>query len=60
MADPTLRGDGCPGPECPMCNGEACNLCGAGCWSPGARCQHDVLDRHARAATEAAEALEKR
>ena len=38
----------CPGPDCPMCNGEACALCGAGCSSglPAQRCEHDVYDRH--------------
>lgn len=33
--------------ECPMCTGEACNKCGAGCWNPTvADCDHDVLERH--------------
>jgi hypothetical protein len=45
------RDPGCPGPECLMCNGEACNLCGAGCWNGGGAheppCEHDVLERHA-------------
>jgi hypothetical protein len=42
----------CPSDECPMCTGEACALCGAGCWngSPSNRglppCEHDVLERH--------------
>jgi hypothetical protein len=41
----------CPGPDCLMCNGEACNKCGAGCWEhriPPARppCEHDVDERH--------------
>lgn len=38
----------CPGPDCPMCNGEACDLCGAGCSSgfPERRCEHDVDERH--------------
>lgn len=32
---------------CKMCSGEACNLCGAGCWNRTERnCQHDVIDRH--------------
>lgn len=31
-----------------MCLGEACDLCGAGCWnnSVAVRCEHDVLERH--------------
>lgn len=42
----------CPGPECMMCSGEACNLCGAGCWDydgtlrNGAPCEHDSAERH--------------
>lgn len=38
----------CPGPECPMCNGEMCNKCGAGCWSGPMHdsCEHDVTERH--------------
>lgn len=38
----------CPGPDCLACSGEACALCGAGCWNNGfdLECQHDVLDRH--------------
>ena len=39
----------CPGPDCPMCNGEMCDLCGAGCWrkiGEGPICEHDVYDRH--------------
>jgi hypothetical protein len=38
----------CPGPDCLMCNGEACNLCGAGCWNnrPDKRCEHAVDERH--------------
>jgi hypothetical protein len=49
----TNRYPECPGPECPMCNGEMCNLCGAGCWdyyAPSRRvtpCEHDVIERHA-------------
>jgi hypothetical protein len=35
-----------------MCSGEACDLCGAGCWAGsghllGPPCEHDVLERHA-------------
>jgi len=44
------RNPECPGPECPMCNGECCNLCGAGCWTRGPdaeKCEHDVIERHA-------------
>jgi len=46
----------CPGEDCPMCNGEACNLCGAGCWggmgfgTTKPRCEHDVIERHKAAA----------
>ena len=38
----------CPGhPDCMMCNGSACNLCGAGCWNNAIKdCQHDVVERH--------------
>lgn len=37
----------CPGPNCPLCNGEACNMCGAGCWDSSVDdCEHDVIDRH--------------
>ena len=39
----------CPGPDCLMCNGEACALCGAGCSNTDpARpvCEHDVIERH--------------
>jgi hypothetical protein len=38
---------GCPGPDCLMCNGAACNLCGAGCWNNAApHCDHDGDERH--------------
>ena len=33
-------------PDCMMCSGAACNLCGAGCWSNVKDCQHDVVERH--------------
>lgn len=39
----------CPGPDCMSCSGEACQLCGAGCWNNagcGHDCEHDVIDRH--------------
>lgn len=37
----------CPGPNCKMCNGEACNKCGAGCWNNAAPyCAHSVDERH--------------
>ncbi len=38
----------CPGEHCLMCNGQACNLCGAGCWNnaPEKPCEHDVVERH--------------
>ena len=32
--------------NCSFCSGEACWLCGAGCWSNRRDCEHDVLDRH--------------
>jgi hypothetical protein len=31
---------------CLMCSGEACNKCGAGCWSHVRDCKHDVVERH--------------
>lgn len=38
----------CPGPKCLMCNGAACNKCGAGYWdnSRSVHCKHDGLERH--------------
>lgn len=41
----------CPGDECPMCIGESCNKCGAGCWARigTTNCQHDVVERHQEA-----------
>jgi hypothetical protein len=40
----------CPGEYCKMCNGEACNLCGAGCWANpitmAEPCEHSVDERH--------------
>lgn len=36
----------CPGPDCKLCNGEACDLCGAGKTGFHGRCEHDVLQRH--------------
>jgi hypothetical protein len=47
------RDPDCPGPKCPMCSGEICNLCGAGCWDYQRRhrgespCEHDTAERHA-------------
>lgn len=42
MGDPE-----CPGSDCMMCSGEACNLCGAGCWNNRAvNCEHDTEERH--------------
>lgn len=33
--------------DCPMCTGEACSLCGAGCWNNSVtNCEHDVVQRH--------------
>ena len=41
----------CPGAQCLMCIGEACNKCGAGCWSGlGTRCEHGSDERHAEPA----------
>lgn len=37
---------GCWDEDCMMCSGEACNLCGAGCWSNRRDCEHDVMERH--------------
>ena len=32
---------------CPMCQGEVCNKCGAGCWNPTIQdCNHDPAERH--------------
>ena len=32
---------------CMMCSGEACFLCGAGCWDSSVTdCEHDIVDRH--------------
>lgn len=40
----------CPSEDCLLCNGEACNLCGAGCWNNSAKnCTHDVMERHEEA-----------
>ena len=39
----------CPGPDCPMCNGEVCNLCGAGTSLRSSNepdCEHDTAERH--------------
>jgi len=36
----------CPSPDCMMCSGEACNKCGAGCWSKRRDCEHDSAERH--------------
>ena len=36
----------CPGPDCLMCGGAACDKCGAGCWSNVRDCEHDVVQRH--------------
>jgi len=33
--------------NCGACSGEACFLCGAGCWDASVRnCEHDVIERH--------------
>lgn len=39
----------CPGPDCWMCNGEACLLCRAGFMTrhpDEPDCEHDVVERH--------------
>jgi len=39
--------EGVPAEDCGACTGEACFLCGAGCWDMQVRdCEHDVIDRH--------------
>lgn len=49
-----VEAEACPA-DCRMCANEACNLCGAGCWSGGFRdgsdparpvCNHDFEERH--------------
>lgn len=48
----SLLNDRCPDTgrhvdDCPMCQNEACQLCGAGCGAPhGTVCEHDVVERH--------------
>lgn len=37
---------GIPVEDCLFCQGEACMLCGAGCFSDATECEHDVIDRH--------------
>ena len=32
--------------DCSYCTGEACRLCGAGCWSDVDDCEHDTAERH--------------
>ena len=32
--------------DCPMCQGEACKLCGAGLSNDTPHCEHDVVERH--------------
>lgn len=38
----------CPGPNCVLCNGEACAKCGAGLLTRFGTppCEHDVMERH--------------
>jgi hypothetical protein len=37
----------CPSDRCPMCTGESCAKCGAGCWDSSVKdCEHDVVERH--------------
>lgn len=37
----------CPSADCPMCSGEMCNKCGAGCWNSSVHdCDHDAIERH--------------
>ena len=49
MPDGYFGGESCPEnglDECLFCTGEACDLCGAGCWSNVDDCEHDVVERH--------------
>lgn len=41
--------EACPGPGCPSCNGERCNLCDRTQGHPpyDPPCEHDNADRHA-------------
>ena len=45
-ASAVVRDPACPGPDCPMCKGECCLLCGAGISNSAPHCDHDCLDRH--------------
>lgn len=47
LAEPP-RKPRCPSADCPMCSGEACGKCGAGCSTDYGRphCEHDVIERH--------------
>lgn len=37
----------CPSPQCPLCTGSECNLCGRGCWTKDSvRCEHNADERH--------------
>lgn len=40
----------CPGPDCWLCNGQACALCGAGSSRHNPfvdpPCEHDCIERH--------------
>lgn len=49
---------GCWDDDCLMCSGEACNLCGAGCWSNVRDCEHDVIERHMESDNESATIIE--
>ena len=45
--------EACDPEGCMMCTGEACWLCGAGCWNSSVRdCAHDVMERHQNAPDE--------
>lgn len=46
---PRERTPVCPGPDCLACNGEACELCGAGMGNTDPsrpRCEHGTIERH--------------
>lgn len=47
--------EACPGPDCPMCSGEACAKCHPGPGRP--RCEHDGQERHEEAEPEAEPAI---
>lgn len=47
MSAPVCPDTGMSIEDCPFCQDEACNKCGAGCWdSSVTNCEHDVVERH--------------